>query len=644
MFETFDFYVGKTVPFDPLTRRLVEFKYVRQERVSAPGEFSLRGGILDVYPVYFSFPVRLEFSDETVESIHTFDPETGKRLEPHRMVVLAPVRSGRAARSVPQAGSLIAWEALDAPVDPFVDIEVGDLVVHVLHGIARYRGIKSLKNKHHKEEDHFALEFEGKNMLYVPTRDLHLIQRYVAFGKIRPQLSKLGSKSWERLKEKTRKGVFSFASELLDMQAKRRALEGHAFPPDSEWQKKLEEDFPYQETADQLRAAAEVKADMESSNPMDRLICGDVGYGKTEVALRAAFKAVMSGKQAAILVPTTLLAEQHTETFTERMKNFPVAIRMLSRFQSKGEQSQVAREVAEGSCDIVIGTHRLLSKDIAFKDLGLVIIDEEQRFGVKHKEHLKKLRLLVDVLTLSATPIPRTLYQSLVGTRDMSTIQTPPKNRKPIETVVVEYNEETIRRAIRRELDRKGQLFFIHNRVQGIEKMAKRIAELVPEARTGVGHGQMPAKALESVMKKFIHGEIDVLVSTTIVESGIDIPNANTLIINRADAFGLSELYQLRGRVGRFDRNAYAYLLVPKGSSLSEESQKRLSAIEKFTHLGAGFSLAMEDLEIRGAGNILGTEQHGYISNVGFDLYCRILKETVNRLKQAKEAGIVQRI
>jgi transcription-repair coupling factor (superfamily II helicase) len=630
MFETLDFYVGKEMPFELLTRRLVEFKYARHDRVSGPGEFSLRGGVLDVYPVYFSFPVRLEFSDETVESIYTFDLETGLRLESHQMVVVMPSRGARGARHATPVLSL----DYESPVDPFVDIEPGDLVVHILHGIARYRGVQSLKNKQHKAEGHFSLEFADKNMLYVPTRDLHLIQRYVAFGKIRPKLSRLGSKTWERLKEKTRKGVFSFASELLEMQAKRRALQGHAFPKDTEWQKMLEEDFQFQETADQLRAAGEVKADMESPNPMDRLICGDVGYGKTEVALRAAFKAVMSGKQTAILVPTTLLAEQHTETFKERMKNFPVEIRMLSRFQSKGEQSNVVQEVADGSCDIVIGTHRLLSKDIAFKDLGLVIIDEEQRFGVKHKEHLKKLRLLVDVLTLSATPIPRTLYQSLVGTRDMSTIQTPPKDRKPIETRVTEFSEEAIRQAIRQELEREGQVFFIHNRVQGIEKMAKRIAELAPAARIGVGHGQMPAKALEAVMKKFIHGEIDVLVSTTIVESGIDIPNANTLIVNRADAFGLSELYQLRGRVGRFDRNAYAYLLIPKGSALTEESQKRLSAIEKFTHLGAGFGLAMEDLEIRGAGNILGTEQHGYVVNVGFDLYCRILKETVNRLKQ----------
>ena len=636
MFETLEFYPGKEISFDSLLKRLVDFKYSRQDRVSAPGEFALRGGVLDVYPIFFSFPVRIDFKHETVEDIHTFDTATGRRMEPHRMVVVTPVRSSRATRFPGRGGSLFSWEELEDPVDPFVDIEPGDLVVHILHGVARYRGLKSLKNRQGKQEDHFTLEFADKNVLYVPTRDLHLIQRYVGFGKIRPELSKLGSKTWERLKEKARKGVLSFASELLEMQARRRALEGHAFPRDTEWQKKLEADFPYKETEDQARAVEEVKRDMESSQPMDRLICGDVGYGKTEVALRAAFKAVMSGKQVAILVPTTLLAEQHFDVFSERMKEFPVTIRMLSRFQSPGEQARIAASLAGGSCDVVIGTHRLLSKDISFKELGLVIIDEEQRFGVRHKEHLKRLRLLVDVLTLSATPIPRTLYQSLVGTRDMSTIHTPPKDRKPIETHVAEYHEDTVKSAIRRELNRKGQVFFIHNRVRGIEKMAKRLSELVPEARIGVGHGQMPAKALESVMKKFMHGEIDVLVCTTIVESGLDIPNANTILVNRADAFGLSELYQLRGRVGRFDRNAYAFLLTPKNTALTEESRKRLAAIEKFTHLGAGFNVAMEDLEIRGAGNILGTEQHGYITGVGFDLYCRILKETVARLKKSR--------
>ncbi len=631
MFETLDFYVGKSSPFDALLKRLDEFGYARREKVSEPGEFSLRGGVLDIFPAHFSLPVRLDFSDETVEGIHGFDPETGRPLDPHRMVIVTPSRGSRKQKHPSGLQSLLAYES---PVDPFVDIEPGDPVVHLLHGISIYRGLKALKDKQGRLVDHFALEFADKNVLYVPTRDLHLIQRYVSFGKVKPELSRLGTQQWEKVKEKARKGVFSLAAELLDLQAKRQALKGYAFKKDTEWQGKLEEEFPYDETEDQLRVAKEVKADMESTVPMDRLLCGDVGYGKTEIALRAAFKAVMDGKQVAILVPTTLLAEQHFDTFSSRMKNFPVKIEMLSRFQTAGEQKRVVSTLVDGACDIVIGTHRLLSRDIAFKDLGLVIIDEEQRFGVRHKEHLKRLRLLVDVLTLTATPIPRTLYLSLVGARDLSTIHTPPKNRRPIETIVTESEDSVIQKAIRTELSRKGQVFFVYNRVQGIELAAKKVHQLVPEARVAVGHGQMPAKALESVMKKFIHGEIDVLVSTTIVESGIDIPNANTLIIQRADKFGLSELYQLRGRVGRFDRSAHAYLLVPKKLSLTEESEKRLEAIQKFTHLGAGFQIAMEDLEIRGAGNILGTEQHGYIANVGFDLYCRILRETVEKLKK----------
>ncbi len=630
MFETLDFYPGKTISFDVLLRRLDQFGYVRREKISESGEFSLRGGILDIYPFYFSFPVRLDFMDETVESVHGFDPATGTKLEPHRMVIVTPMRGKHGRKHPVGLHSLLAYET---PLESFVDIELGDYVVHVLHGIAIYRGVKSLKNKEGKPEDHFSLEFAEKNVLYVPTRDLHLIQRYVSFGKVKPDLSRLGSKQWEKVRDKAKQGVLSLAADLLELQAKRQALRGHAFSKDTEWQKKLEEEFPYQETDDQLRASKEIKADMESTVPMDRLICGDVGYGKTEVALRAAFKAVMDGKQVAVLVPTTLLAEQHFETFSERMKNFPVSVHMLSRFQTDSDQKRTVKALWDGSCDLVIGTHRLLSKDIGFKNLGLVIVDEEQRFGVKHKEHLKRLRLLVDVLTLTATPIPRTLYMGLVGARDLSTIHTPPKNRKPIETVVTESNDGMVRQAIQSELKRKGQVFFVHNRVQGIETVAKKIISLVPEARIAVGHGQMPARALESVMKKFIHGEVDVLVSTTIVESGIDIPNANTIIINHADKFGLSELYQLRGRVGRFDRSAHAYLLVPKAVSLTEESRKRLLAIEKFTHLGAGFQVAMEDLEIRGAGSILGTEQHGHISNIGFDLYCRILKETVEKLR-----------
>ncbi len=644
MFEALEFYSGKEVQFETLAGRLVGFGYRRQESLGAEGEFSIRGSIVDIFPTHFSLPVRLELNNDHVESIYTYDPQTGQRLEPHQMLIILPVSHSFHHSKHARPKEFMSVEAYEAPLDPFVDIEPGDLVVHVLHGVARYRGIKSLKNKAAKDRmstaksggdvDHLALEFADKNILYVPMHDLHLVQRYIAFGKMRPELSRLGSKVWEKLKEKTRMGVFSFATELLEVQAKRRMLEGHRFGPDTEWQKKLEDDFPYQETPDQEKALAAVKADLESGAPMDRLLCGDVGYGKTEVALRAAFKVVMGGRQVAMLVPTTLLAEQHFEIFSERMKNFPVAVRMLSRFQSAGQISEAIKAMASGGCDIAIGTHRILSKDVHFKNLGLVIIDEEQRFGVRHKEHLKKLRLLVDVLTLTATPIPRTLYMSLVGTKDMSTINTPPAGRKPVKTIVVEGNDAIIRQAITRELSRKGQVFFIHNRVKGIEAIAKKITQLVPEARVAVGHGQMASRTLEDVMKKFIHGQIDVLVSTTIVESGIDIPNANTLIINRADCFGLSELYQLRGRVGRFDRNAYAYLLVPKGAIMTEETKRKLTAIEKFSYLGSGFNVAMEDLEIRGAGNILGTEQHGYISSIGFDLYCRILRETVQALKK----------
>lgn len=633
MFHTLEFYAGKTIDHDLLGRRLQEFGYSRRESVSERGEYAIRGGVVDIFPTHFSLPIRLDLSGDTIESIHTFDPAEGRRLEPHRMVVILPSRDSRPGRT----RKAVPLVDLESPVDPFVDIEIGDRVVHLLHGIGRYQGIRALRTADGAPQDHFILEFAGRNVLYVPTRDLHLIQRYVSFGKTDPPLSKLGSKAWERLKERTRKGVLSFAGELLDLQARRRALRGHAFGRDNDWQMRLEEEFPYEETEDQLRASAEVKADMEATLPMDRLLCGDVGYGKTEVALRAAFKAVTGGKQVAILVPTTLLAEQHYETFTARLRSFPVAVSMLSRFQTAGEQAAVVRGLADGSCDIVIGTHRLLSKDVSFRDLGLVIIDEEQRFGVRHKEHLKKMRLLVDVLTLTATPIPRTLYLSLVGTRDMSTINTPPRDRKPIQTIVRETDDRVVREAVLHELDRRGQVFFIHNRVQDIGAVAKKLQALVPEARIAVGHGQMPARALEQVMRKFIHGEIDLLVSTTIVESGIDIPNANTLIVNRADLFGLSELYQLRGRVGRFNRSAYAYLLVPKGALLTEDSKRRLAAIERFTHLGAGFNVAMEDLEIRGAGNILGIEQSGYIANVGFDLYCRILRESVQKLKEQKE-------
>jgi transcription-repair coupling factor (superfamily II helicase) len=420
---------------------------------------------------------------------------------------------------------------------------------------------------------------------------------------------------------------------MLAIQAARSAQQGHAFPPDTGWQHEFENSFLYEETPDQARAIVATKEDMEAAKPMDRLICGDVGYGKTEVAIRAAFKAALGGKQAAVLVPTTVLAQQHFNTFRERMADYPIRIELLSRFRSRRDQARVVRELAAGSVDIVIGTHRLLQGDIQFKDLGLVVIDEEQRFGVMHKERFKKLRTLVDVLTLTATPIPRTLYLALAGARDMSTIETPPQDRLPVQTIVAPYDERLIRDAIRRELNRGGQVFFLHNRVLDIDAAAGRLRALVPEARIAVGHGQMHSDQLEEVMASFVNGDCDVLLSTTIIESGLDIPNANTIIIDRADRFGLSDLYQLRGRVGRYKHQAYAILLLPRHAGLLTEARKRLSAIKQYSSLGSGFKIAMRDLEIRGAGNLLGAEQSGHISAVGFELYCQLLKHSVGKLK-----------
>jgi transcription-repair coupling factor (superfamily II helicase) len=459
---------------------------------------------------------------------------------------------------------------------------------------------------------------------------MHLIQKYIAFSVRRPKLYRLGGREWARVKERVRRQVQKYAWEILSLQAMRMSLAKHQFAADMPWQAEFEKTFPYTETPDQVRATAEVKADMESPKPMDRLLCGDVGYGKTEVAMRAAFKAVMGNKQVAYLVPTTILAEQHYENFTQRLRDFPVSVAMLSRFKTDSQQKTIIAELAAGKVDIVIGTHRLLSDDVVFKDLGLVIIDEEQRFGVKAKEKLKTFRLTTDVLTLTATPIPRTLYMSLMGAKDLSVINTPPENRLPIKTIVVEYDEDLIRQALIRELKRKGQVFFLHNRVEDIEQVCKRVSRLLPsDTCVAIGHGQMPAKALESVMLDFLKGRIDVFFCTTIIESGIDVPNANTIIVNNAHTFGLSDLHQLRGRVGRFSRSAYAYFLIPRSEAIDTDGRKRLLALQEYSQLGSGFAIAMEDLELRGAGNILGIQQHGFIAAVGFDLYCRLLREAV---------------
>ena len=526
------------------------------------------------------------------------------------------------------------------PASFLAEVNPGDYVVHQEHGIGRFEGLVKLKMMG-VEREYLLIQYAGTDKLYIPTDQLDRVTRYIGMGESVPALSKLGSTEWTRAKSRVKEDVQDIARDLLRLYSAREAARGFSFSPDSEqpWLQELEDAFPYEETPDQARAVEEVKADMERPRPMDRLVCGDVGYGKTEVALRAAFKAVLDQRQVAILVPTTVLALQHFNTFRERLKPFPVRVELLSRFRSEKEQKQLLEDLAFGKVDIVIGTHRLLQKDVVFFNLGLLIIDEEQRFGVVHKERLKQLRSDIDVLTMTATPIPRTLHMSLVNVRDMSVIETPPQERLPIRTTIREYDESLIREAIIREIDRGGQIFFVHNRVQGIQVIAQKLQRLVPEARIVVGHGQMAEDQLERVMVDFSSGEYDVLVSTTIIENGLDIPNANTIIVNNAAFFGLAQLYQLRGRVGRATHQAYAYFLYNKDAKLTPLQEKRLRAIYEATELGAGFRIAMKDLEIRGAGNLLGAEQSGFMNSVGFDLYVKLLAEAVQEL-QGKQAEV----
>ena len=518
------------------------------------------------------------------------------------------------------------------------DLVPGSYVVHIDHGVARFAGTTRMGDLD-EEKEYLVLEYAETDKLYVPTDHLGRVSSYVGPQDRQPNLTRLGSAEWARIKERVKGDTLELARELLQLQAARQVATGHEFSPDTTWQQELEDSFPYEETPDQSRAIDEVKADMEQLRPMDRLICGDVGYGKTEVALRAAFKTVNEGMQVGVLVPTTVLAQQHYATFSERLSPFPVRVEVLSRFRTHKEQQEVIEALKLGVVDIVIGTHRLLQKDVEFKRLGLAVVDEEQRFGVAHKERLKQLRREVDVLTLSATPIPRTLNQALSGIRDLSTMDTPPEARLPIKTFVAEYSLDLIKEAILRELERNGQVFFLHNRVRTIGRVAAELAELVPEARVVVGHGQMPESELEDVMLSFSAGEADVLVCTTIIESGLDIPNVNTLIIDRADRFGLSQLYQLRGRVGRGDHRAYAYLLLPRGRRITETAEKRIQAILEASELGSGFRIAMRDLEIRGAGNLLGAAQSGNIHAVGLDLYSQLLREAVRELQEAAAQG-----
>jgi transcription-repair coupling factor (superfamily II helicase) len=520
-------------------------------------------------------------------------------------------------------------------IDSFLDLNDGDLVVHVSHGIARYHGMQVLE-KNGQTEEHLLLEFRDGVYVYVPASKIDLVQKYVGGSKTDPELSKIGGTGWQRKKEKVQAAVLDLASEMIELQALREAKPGIALPSDTEWQAEFEAAFPYQETPDQLSSLAEIKKDMERPRPMDRLICGDVGYGKTELAVRAAFKAIDNGRQVAVLVPTTVLAEQHFRTFSQRLAEYPFVVECLSRFRTHREQKQILERLGRGGVDVVIGTHRLVSADVHFKDLGLVIIDEEQRFGVEHKERLKRLRQTVDVLTMTATPIPRTLHLALLGIRDISNLETAPADRLAIETRITRFDAQLIRHAILRELNRDGQVYFVHNRVHNIQAITDELRTIVPEARFSIAHGQMPEHELEEAMLRFVRRESDVLVATTIIESGLDIPNANTIFINQADNYGLADLHQLRGRVGRYKNRAYSYLLLDSERSVTPNAARRLKAIEEFTELGAGFKIALRDLEIRGAGNILGTQQSGHIAAVGYELYCSLLENAVRSMRNQR--------
>ncbi len=632
MFDSLKLYLNETVDSDGLVRILDGYGYSRCRKVSECGDYSLLGETVIIYPVTFEYPVRIYLSGEKVRSIKSIDLISFKRIMDHKGVIILPVSTLRRTKLKKRP---LALEMGEQPIDSFVDIEPGDFVVHIDYGIGKYLGMQRIR-RDGSLKDYFVIEYKGGDKLFAESKDLHKLQRYISFHRKPPRLNRLKGKRWQAAKKRASKGAARTARDLLSLQVARESAEGYAFGADTDWQKDVEEAFPYKETPDQLKATIEVKRDMEKKRPMDRLLCGDVGYGKTEVALRAAFKAVMDGKQVALLVPTTILAEQHAETFTKRLKDLPVNVQMLNRFRTQAEQQRILRDLKEGKVDVVIGTHRLLSGDVAFKDLGLLIIDEEQRFGVRHKDRIKRMRVDVDILTLTATPIPRTLYLSLMGGKDISVIETPPLERLPIRTEIIEYDKVLIKEAIKKELARQGQVYYVHNRVETIDRVAGEVSKLVPGARLMVGHGQMSSKTLEKTMLRFIKGEVDILVCTTIIESGIDIPRANTMIIDDADRFGLADLYQLRGRIGRLDRKAYAYLVVRDMTTLTHEVQRRLSAIKKYHELGSGFKIAMRDLEMRGAGNILGVEQSGFIDQVGFDLYCRLLKEEIAGMKGGK--------
>ncbi len=623
MIESLKLYSLKEISQEVVIEKLTQLGYLRTEEVNFEGDFSRKGDTLEIYPVNFNLPIRVEWEFTIIKKIYSFDKNINKKILEYDFLIILPYIRKKIKRYTEEI-----------PLDIALNIKKGDLVVHTDYGIGRFLGLKKLKVKN-KEEYYLAIEYKDKDILYVSREDIHKLHKYVSFSLKPPKLTKLGTQEWIRTKKKVEEGVKEFAWELLRIEAQRRLKGGFKFSPDSEWQKIFEEKFPYPETPDQIKAIEEVKKDMESSSCMDRLICGDTGYGKTEVAMRAAFKAVMDSKQVAFLVPTTVLAYQHYENLKERVKDFPIVVEMLSRFRTKKEQEIILKRLKEGKIDIIVGTHRLLSDDVKFKDLGLLIIDEEQRFGVVHKEKIKKMKAGIDVLTLTATPIPRTLYMGLVGLKEISLIETPPQERLAVKTKILEFSPSFIKEAIVREIKRGGQVFFIHNRIRTLPRIEKILKEILPSLKIGVVHAQMSTRIIEKVMLNFIEKRISCLLSTAIIESGIDIPSANTIFVNDAHTFGLADLHQLRGRVGRFNIQAYAYFLVPKFSLISQEARKRLKLLEEFSHLGAGFKIAQSDLELRGAGNLLGREQHGFVSLVGFDLYCRLLKKEIEYLKKS---------
>jgi len=624
MFNTLKIYKHKELPLKRARAELISLGYRRVDAVSEEGDFTLQGDTLELYPVNFSFPLRIEWEFETISKIYSFDKALNKKVIDYDLLII-----------IPHLKAAKRYSSEDLPLEAVLRLKKGDYAVHSRYGIGKFCGAKLLTVKE-KEGYYFEIEYDRGDKLYVSKEDAHLVQKYTGFSQKRPHLSRLGSKEWTRIKEKVQKGIKAFALEILKMEAQRKVIGGFKYIADDQWQRKFEKSFPYKETEDQINSTRQVKADMQGAGCMDRIICGDVGYGKTEVAMRAAFKGVQSGKQVAFLVPTTILAYQHYTNLARRLKDFPFYVEMLSRFRTKHEQDEILKKIDQGKIDIIVGTHRLLSDDVSFRDLGLLIIDEEHKFGVTHKEKIKKLKVSIDILSLTATPIPRTLYMGLIGLKGISMIRTPPKARLAVKTKVIEYNINNLKEIIVKELKRGGQVFFIHNRIETIEEIKRSLVKVLPkEAKIGLVHGRLPTQAMEKVMMDFINKKIDCLFSTAIVESGIDIPTANTIIINDAYRFGLADLHQLRGRVGRFNLQAFAYLVIPGARVIPQDAAKRLEHICEFSHLGAGFEVAMTDLELRGAGNILGKEQHGFVWMVGFDLYCRLLKKEIEYLKLA---------